>query len=79
MTSPPKMKETAVRPKKLDEMLKIAKKVSHEMEFLRMDFYILKNGDIKVSEFTFTPANGLLNWSPKNANEQIYKKICDII
>lgn len=78
VTSLPENKEIISKPKRLNEMLKIAKRVSADMEFLRFDFYILENGDVKISEFTFTPANGLVGWHPKSASEAMYKKILEI-
>jgi hypothetical protein len=46
------------KPRKLDLMLKLAKKLSKPFEFVRIDFYIGENDLIYFSEFTFTPAAG---------------------
>ncbi len=75
VTSLPKLKDKVQKPEKLNEAITIAKKVSKEMNFIRMDFYILKDGSLKISEFTFTPARGIVGWTPKSANEMIYQKI----
>jgi len=46
------------RPKNLDEMLRLASVLSEGFPFVRVDFYVLNNGDIKFGEMTFTPASG---------------------
>ncbi|MBR3414639.1 hypothetical protein IKG73_01295 [Candidatus Saccharibacteria bacterium] len=78
VTSLPRLEEKVARPKQLEEMLDIAKKVSRNMKFIRLDFYILDDGSVKISEFTFTPANGLVGWQPSEMNEKIYEQMMDI-
>ena len=78
VTSLPKLESEVSRPKKLDEILEISKRISKDMEFLRFDFYVQENGDVKISEFTFTPASGLVHWYPKETNELIYNKIVEL-
>jgi len=46
------------KPSKLDIMLNNAVKLSNRFEFVRIDYYIDKNNDIYLSEFTFTPSGG---------------------
>lgn len=46
------------KPKNLDKMLNISRKLSAPFEFVRMDFFIDFNEDIYFSEYTFTPAGG---------------------
>lgn len=46
------------KPKKLKTMLEIAKKLSSDFEFVRIDLYIGKGDIIYFSEYTFTPAGG---------------------
>lgn len=46
------------KPRKLQNMLDIATKLSCEFEFVRIDLYIGKNDIIYFSEYTFTPAGG---------------------
>lgn len=43
------------KPKQFDEMIKIAKKISKEFPFVRVDFYEYRNKAI-LGEMTFTPA-----------------------
>ncbi len=49
-------------------MIDISKKLSKGFAFVRLDLYVLNNGDIKFGEMTFTPASGTLNFSPLNQN-----------
>ncbi len=56
------------KPKKLKEMVEISKKLSKGFAFVRVDLYVLNNGDIKFGEMTFTPASGTLIFSPLNQN-----------
>jgi hypothetical protein len=43
---------------KIIKMLALAEKLSAPFEFVRIDFYLSKLGDIYFSEYTFTPAGG---------------------
>ena len=45
------------KPEKLDEMLSLAKKLSKDIPFIRIDFYLVE-GKIYFSELTFFPASG---------------------
>lgn len=47
-----------VLPAHLDEMMKLAEKLSHGYSFMRVDFYYV-NGKIYSGELTFYPASGL--------------------
>lgn len=46
------------KPEKLAEMLDIARKLSEDFDFVRVDLYEL-NGKVWFGELTFTPANGV--------------------
>jgi hypothetical protein len=46
------------KPKKLDEMLSVARKLSEDFDFVRVDLYET-DGKIWFGELTFTPANGV--------------------
>jgi hypothetical protein len=54
---------TISKPENFDEMLDIARKLSADFDFARIDLYNL-NGDIKFSEMTFTPAAGRAVFKP---------------
>lgn len=51
------------RPKKLEDMVEIAKKLSKEITFVRIDLYEVE-GKLYFSEFTFTPGGGYIPLSP---------------
>lgn len=63
------------KPSQLKEIVNIAKKVSRNFKFVRVDFYITSENNILISEFTFTPATGTVNWVPESANKIIGDKI----
>lgn len=46
------------KPVQWEVMLEYASKLSQPFEFVRIDFYLGKNGEIYFSEYTFTPNNG---------------------
>jgi hypothetical protein len=54
----------APKPKNLDEMINIAKILSAGFPEVRVDLYLLPNGDIKFGELTFTSASGYSPWKP---------------
>lgn len=70
-TSQPIYEGKVTKPKKLKEMIKIAKNISKEFKFIRVDFYITNKEEILISELTFTPASGCCGWYPADANEKI--------
>ena len=56
-------------PKKLDNLqsiINVVEKLAQGFMFVRVDLYVLDNGDVKFGEMTFTPASGTLNWQPEN-------------
>lgn len=52
------------RPKHLDEMIAIAKKLSRNVPFVRIDLFEV-NEQVYFSEFTLCPASGLMPFVPK--------------
>lgn len=58
-----KTKEDILKPKNLNEMIKVAEKLSKDFNFVRVDLYSL-NGEIYFGELTFTPACGLSPFVP---------------
>lgn len=59
----PNAKTPLIKPEKLDEMLDLAKKLSDNIPFLRVDFYYV-NCKIYFSELTFFPASGFAPFEP---------------
>lgn len=71
VTSLPQLTEIPSKPIKLKEIKEISQKISKDFPFLRLDFYILNDGNIKISELTFSPSSGFVKWNPKEYNECI--------
>ncbi len=59
------------RPEKLDEMIKLAEKLSEGFSHVRVDLYFLNDGTIKFGEMTFTSCNGICKWSNENINNYL--------
>lgn len=53
--------ESPARPKRLNEMVNIAEKLSSGFQYVRVDLYEV-NDKIYFGEMTFTPRNGFGNW-----------------
>ncbi len=58
------------KPKKLDEMIKYAEKLSEDFKFVRVDFYN-DNGNIIFGELTFTPACCCAPYYSKQGNIEL--------
>lgn len=58
------------RPKKLDELLWAARKLSQGFKYVRVDMYVLDEG-IKFGEMTFTPAIGFGEWPNGDNNNYV--------
>ena len=50
------------RPAALEEMVKIAGKLSEVFTLARVDLYVLNDGSVKFGEITFTPLSGVHRW-----------------
>ena len=62
------------KPSKLNEMLKIAKVLSEDFQFVRVDLYEVA-GKIYFGELTFTPANGVLPYFTDTFLEKMGEKL----
>ena len=62
------------KPKTLDEMLSLAKKLSEGFPFLRTDFYEI-NGKVYFSEFTFFSDAGIVEFTPSSWDFELGKRI----
>jgi len=71
----PPFQNDANRPEKLAEMLECSERLAEDFKFVRADFYVLSNGDIKFGEMTFTPNNGSGQWHPESANEMLGEEL----
>jgi len=59
----PNSKETILRPEHLEEMLRIAERLSSELDFVRVDLYQTSNG-VKFGELTNYPGGGMEEYHP---------------
>lgn len=60
------------KPKELNDMLRIAEKLSKGFDFVRVDLFLVKH-KIYFSELTFTPGNGMDRFYPKEADYEFGK------
>lgn len=63
-------KKLPSKPKHLDEMIRIAKKISKEFPFVRVDFYEYKD-NVYLGEMTFTPACCAANYYTEYGDEYL--------
>lgn len=56
-------------PKRLEEMIRTAEKLSEEFPFVRVDLYNI-NGNIYISELTFIPTGGFMSLEPSKTSEE---------
>lgn len=68
------MSTEAIKPKSLDKMIEIAKILSSDFDFVRVDLYEYKDS-VKFGELTFTPAGGILPTSTDNAIKHFGEQI----
>lgn len=61
----PKDPILAPRPKQLEEMLALSRKLSAEFEHVRVDWYILPSGEIRFGEMTFSSWAGMKKFEPE--------------
>ena len=62
------------KPFKLNEMIEVAKKLSQNFKYVRVDLYIIRDA-IYFGELTFTSGNGIYKWSPETADIEVGKLI----
>ena len=58
-----KLEELPEKPSKFDEMVVLAKKLSKDLPFLRVDLYQVKE-KVYFSELTFSPCGGYMPFEP---------------
>jgi len=62
------------KPKKIEEMISIAEKLSEELSLARIDLYYVDD-KIYFGEITLTPAGGLTSWTPIQKDIELAAKI----
>lgn len=68
----PSSKDYIAKPKKLNEMISLSKKMSKNINFVRIDWYEI-NGQLYFGEYTFYPGSGFEEFLPKIWDEKIGK------
>ena len=63
------------KPKRLQELLSCAEKLSAPFDFVRVDFFETNDGELKFGELTFTPAAGRVHFMPEDKNLEFGKWI----
>lgn len=58
------------KPKQLYKLIEIAKTLSTEFSYVRIDLYVIGE-KIYFGEMTFTPGNGYLPWKPNSADLEL--------
>lgn len=71
----PNSKNELDKPKNLEEMVEVAKKLSKGFPFVRVDLYNIDNKKIFFGELTFTHSGGRKPFSPLEKDIEIAKKI----
>lgn len=66
-----KLTHDVPRPAQLDKLIELTQKLCADFDFVRCDWIILKNGDIKLSELTFSPAAGINTFKPESDAEAV--------
>lgn len=66
--------ELPPKPTKLDEMLRLAERLSAGYKFLRVDLYQIEN-QIFFSELTFSPCGGMMPFDPPEWDKELGKLI----
>lgn len=66
--------ELPEKPKHLDEMIDLSRRLSQGFPFLRVDLYEI-NGAVKFGELTFTPCGGAMPFTPPEADMEIGKML----
>ncbi len=61
------------KPTKLEELLQIAKKLAEPFNFVRIDFFETKDGELKFGEMTFSPAAGNIHFQPETKDIEFGK------
>lgn len=62
------IEEQIPKPRNLKKMIEIAEKLAADFPHVRVDLYLLDDGEIKFGEMTFTSASGACCWNPPEAD-----------
>jgi len=65
----PKYEISPLKPNNFDKLLDLARCLSADFMYVRVDFYVLDDDSLKFGELTFTPASGCDHWNPPEYDE----------
>lgn len=71
----PRLERTVEKPQCLDELLKVSQTLGGEFAYVRVDLYVLNDGQIKFGEMTFSPMGGMDQWKPAEMDWIMGEKI----
>lgn len=63
-----------IKPKCIDKMIEISKKLSEDFKFVRVDLYEI-DGEVYFGEMTFTPDGGMLSYFSQDFDEEMGKRL----
>lgn len=69
--SHPRHEKPVPKPECLDKILELAEKLAAGLNHVRVDFYILNNGEIRFGEMTMTSCSGICQWEPVSADRMM--------
>ncbi len=73
--SHPQHEKLHPKPKDLEKLLELSKKLAEGFSYVRVDFYILNDGSIKFGEMTFTSCSGVCRWNDDKYDKMLGDKI----
>jgi hypothetical protein len=69
--------KTTPKPRELAQMLKVARNLSKEFPYVRVDLYVV-HGRVYFGELTFTPGSGFVTFMPKATGSQEFVRLLGI-
>lgn len=69
------IEEIPEKPEALEKIMMLSEKMSKVFNQVRIDWYVLNNGDIKFGEMTFSSCAGHAKWTPIEYDAVLGKKI----
>lgn len=71
----PRLEDVVQKPQCLNELLKVARTLGGTFAYVRVDLYVLNDGQIKFGEMTFSPMSGMDRWKPAEMDLIMGEKI----
>ncbi|MBQ6478076.1 MAG: hypothetical protein IJI44_01775 [Erysipelotrichaceae bacterium] len=71
----PLLDQDPTMPRQIPEMVCLAEKLAEGFPHVRVDLYLLDNGEIKFGEMTFSSSSGTCRWDPPEADLEVGKML----